>query len=277
MAAIQRDRKVKFTWDIHYKCNFRCPYCWFYWDWAKVSRRNLYLPPEEWLKHWENIHRKYGEVHIEITGGEPFMYPDFIRLIKLLSAIHTIKITTNMSGDIEGFVREIDPGRVYLDLNFHALFANIETLIKKVLILKNAGFKCGICYLAYPPQMAQIDFYKKRFEEAGISFALAAFWGEYQGKKYPESYTPEEIEVIKPFMGDIDRVTYHLKGESPKGRLCYAGYKSAVLQADGAIVRCGPLADKVIGSILDKNFSLSDEPQPCEAQACPCNEYVNIC
>ncbi len=270
------NRKVKFTWDIHYKCNFRCPYCWFYRDWGRLSRKNLYLSPEEWFKHWEKIHKKYKEVHIEITGGEPFLYPNFIELIKLLSTIHTIKITNNLSGDIERFAREIDPERVNLDLNFHALFSDLEPLIKKVLILKDAGFKCGVCYLAYPPQMKQIDHYRKRFEKDSINFALAAFWGEYQGKKYPESYTPEEAELIKPFLGDIDRIAYHLKGESPKGRLCYAGYRSAVLQADGNIVRCGPLAHQVIGSILDEDFSLHSEPQSCEAEACPCNEYVNI-
>lgn len=278
-SIIQQDKPKKdiyFTWDIHYKCNFRCPYCWFYKGWVDGGKRNIYLSPEEWSKYWMRIYNKYGQVHIEITGGEPFIYPNFIKIVKLLSSIHSVKITTNMSGDIETFVKEIDPRRVNLDLNFHPLFADIDAFIKKTLLLKEAGFKAGVCYLAYPPQMKQIGRFRKRFEEKRINFALAAFWGEYAGKRYPEAYTQDEIEFIRPFLGDIDRVVYHLKGESPKGKLCSAGYKYAVVQADGNVVRCGQIANKYIGNIMDEEFCLFDRPLPCEAEVCPCNEYTNI-
>jgi MoaA/NifB/PqqE/SkfB family radical SAM enzyme len=265
-----------FTWDIHYKCNFRCPYCWFYKKWVEEGKRNVYLSPEEWMVHWQRVYDKYGKIRIEITGGEPFMYPHFIKLIKMLSAIHQVKITTNMSGDIQTFVKEISPEAVYLDLNFHPLFSQIDTHIEKTLLLKNAGFKAGVCYLAYPPQIKRINFFKKRFEEKGIDFALAAFWGEYENKKYPESYSEEEREIIRPYLGDIGRNTYHLNAQSPKGRLCNAGYRYAVVQAEGKVVRCGQLPDNPIGSIMDKDFRLYDAPLPCTAQVCPCNEYVNL-
>ncbi|MBU1998937.1 MAG: radical SAM protein, partial [Candidatus Omnitrophica bacterium] len=269
-------RGIYFTWDIHYKCNFRCPYCWFYEKWIPEGNRNVHLSPQEWVKHWMRIYDKYGQIHIEITGGEPFIYPNFIEIVKQLSKIHTIKITTNMSGDIATFVKEIDPNRVHLDLNFHPLFADVDDLIKKAILLKKAGFKAGVCYLAYPPQMKQIGGFKRIFEDSGINFALAAFWGEYAGKRYPESYTQQEIDLIRPFLGDIDRITYHLKSESPKGKLCNAGYKYAIVQADGNIVRCGQLADNFIGSIFKEDFQLFNEPLPCEAEVCPCNEYVNL-
>jgi MoaA/NifB/PqqE/SkfB family radical SAM enzyme len=226
------------------------------------------------MVHWRRIYDKYGSIRIEITGGEPFIYPDFIELVKLLSSIHSVKITTNMSGDIEKFVKEIDSQKVDLDLNFHPLFANIETFIKKTLLLKESGFKAGVCYLAYPPQMGRINMFRKRFQEVGIDFALAAFWGEYQGRRYPDSYTEEEREFIRPFLGDIDRIVYHLKGESPKGKLCNAGYKYAVIQADGKVIRCGQLAEKIISNLLDED--LLDKPEPCEADFCPCNEYGNL-
>ena len=272
------NRKLYFSWDIHYKCNFRCPYCWFYKGWVMAAKQNIYLSPEEWIVHWEKIYEKYGSVHIEITGGEPFIYPNFIKLIKLLSIIHTLKITTNMSGDIETFTKEINPERVNLDLNFHPLFIDLDTITRKALILKKAGFKAGICYLAYPPQMqmGKIDYLSEHFKDVGIGFALAAFWGEYNGIRYPQGYTEEEKEFIKPYLGDINRIIYHLEGGSPKGKLCNAGYKYAGIHANGDVVRCGPLADKIIGNILNDNFNLLDKPMPCEANACPCNEYDNI-
>ncbi len=268
--------KTRFAWDIHYKCNFRCPYCWFYKDWARLGVRNLYLSPDEWMEHWKRIHDSYGETKIEIVGGEPFIYPGFIELVKKLSCLHSIKVTTNLSGNIEQFVKEIDPERVELDLNFHALFIDLETVIKKTLLIKQAGFKAGICYLAYPPQMYKIKSLSERFQEEGIGFALAAFWGEHDGKKYPEAYREEEKQMLRPFIGDIDRISYHLNAQSPKGKLCNAGYKYADIQADGNVVRCAPLGNESIGNITDKNFRLLDKPYPCDSDSCPCNEYDNL-
>ncbi|MBM3245012.1 MAG: radical SAM protein [Candidatus Omnitrophica bacterium] len=270
------NHRIKFTWDIHYKCNFRCPYCWFYREWARLAERSLYLSPDEWMVHWRKIYDKYGEIKIEIVGGEPFIYPDFIELINRLSSFHLVKVTTNLSGDIERFAQEINPQRVELDLNFHVLFIDLETVIKKTLILKKAGFQGGICYLAYPPQMHKIKSLSERFRDEGISFALAAFWGEYNGKKYPAAYTEEEKEMMQPFLGDVNRLTYHLNAQSPKGKLCNAGHTYVDIQADGNVVRCGPLAHKSIGNITDKDFCLLDNPLPCEADVCSSNEYVNL-
>jgi len=269
--------KRRFSWDIHYKCNFRCPYCWFYRDWANLSRKNLYLSTDEWMVHWKRIYDKYGEVRIEIVGGEPFVYPNFIDLIKGISSIHSVKVTTNLSGNIDQFVKEISPDRVDLDLNFHILFIDLETVTQKALLLKTSGFKAGICYLAYPPQMSQIERLDKHFKSVGINFALAAFWGEYNGKHYPAAYTEAERTLMRPYLGDVDRVLYHLNGKSPRGRPCNAGYLYASIQADGNVVRCGPLANKSIGNILNEDFRLLEASAPCESDHCPCNEYDNIC
>lgn len=270
------NHQIKFSWDIHYKCNFRCPYCWFYKDWARLDSRNIYLTPDEWLVHWKRIYDKYGEVKIEIVGGEPFIYPNFIELVKKLSSLHLLKITTNLSGNIEAFVNEIDPKRVELDLNFHVLFIDLETAIKKALLLNNSGFKAGICYLAYPPQMHKIKYLSQRFNNEGINFSLAAFWGDYKGKKYPEAYTEEERHMMQPFLGDISRIKYHLNAKSPRNKLCKAGFRYADIQADGNVVRCSPSAGKSIGNILDKDFQLFNQPAPCESDTCSSNEYDNL-
>lgn len=271
------DGEISFAWDIHYRCNFRCPYCWFFDNWAQQASRNIYLSPQEWLKIWQRVFDKYGEVRIAITGGEPFIYPHFIELIKELSAIHIIKITTNMSGDIETFVKEVSPRRVYLDLNFHPLFTrNLDEFIRKIKLLHGAGFDAGVCYLAYPPQMSRLNFYKQLFEKNKIRFALAAFWGSYNNKKYPDSYTSQEKELIKPFLGDVDRMTYHLDSTSPKGKLCNAGYKYANVQGDGKVVRCAQYAHQPFANIMDCDFRLFDRPLPCENDSCPGNEYSNL-
>jgi MoaA/NifB/PqqE/SkfB family radical SAM enzyme len=74
----------------------------------------------------------------------------------------------------------------------------------------------------------------------------------------------------------MNRILYHLNADSPRGKLCNAGYKYAGIHANGDVVRCGPLSDKVLGNILREDFKLLDKPAPCEADSCPCNEYVNL-
>lgn len=268
---------ISFAWDIHYKCNFRCPYCWFFDNWARQTKRNLYFTPRQWLAIWKKIFDRYGQVRIAITGGEPFLYPDFIELVRELSSLHIIKVTTNMSGDIDRFVKEVSPARVYLDLNFHPAFVrDTDEFIRKTRLLHDSGFDAGVCYLAYPPQLGMLDFYRRRFQDSSVRFALAAFWGRYQGKQYPASYTDEEKEMIRPFLGDINRIDYHLNSASPKGKTCNAGHKYANIQGDGRVVRCAQYADEPMGNIIESEFRLFDRPLPCGKDFCPGNEYDNI-
>lgn len=271
---IVKREKVNFVWDVHYRCNFRCPFCWFNGKWEEMDTHNKYIPLDDMIKLWKKIYDLYGECHIMITGGEPGLYPNFVEMIEALSKIHTIKVTSQMSTDMYTFANKLDPKRVVLDMNFHPLEAKFEPFLRKVLALKKKGFEGGVCYLAYPPQMDKIFYYKEKFEEKGINFALAAFWGEYDGKKYPASYSKEEKKMMKPFLGDLDRIKYHLEGMKTKGKLCRAGYCYASIKADGKVTRCGPLSHKPIGNIYDKDFKLFTEPKPCEAEVCPCDEYV---
>ncbi|MFC2061722.1 hypothetical protein ACFLUV_04350, partial [Elusimicrobiota bacterium] len=242
--------------------------------WEEMDKFNKYISLDEMLKIWQRLHDLYGECHIMITGGEPGLYPNFIELVDELSKIHTIKVTSQLSGDMYTFARKLNPKRIELDMNFHPMESKLEPFLRKVLTLKKHGFSGGVCYLAYPPQMDKIQYYQEKFESKGINFALAAFWGNYQGKDYPQGYSEEEREMIAPYIGDVDRIKYHLEGKKTKGKLCRAGYCYASIKADGKVTRCGPLSDKSIGNIFDKDFKLHDQPMPCEAEVCPCDEYV---
>jgi MoaA/NifB/PqqE/SkfB family radical SAM enzyme len=266
--------KVNFVWDIHYRCNFRCPFCWFDGKWEELAEKNRYPSMVEILDVWKRIYDIYGQCHIMITGGEPSIYPDFVELVSQLSELHTLKVTSQLSGDMYAFARRVNPSRVVLDMNFHPMETLLEPFLKKVLFLKEQGFSGGVCYLAYPPQMDRIDYYREKFEENGIDFALAAFWGEYKGMEYPGAYSEAERELIAPYLGEPDRIKYHLEGRRTSGKLCRAGYLYASVKADGTVTRCGPLSNKPIGNIFDRDFRLLPASRPCEADVCPCDEYV---
>lgn len=276
MEQDNNNNQISFSWDIHYVCNYRCPYCWCEGKWQELAKLNRYLSVKEWVKYWSNIYTNYGKVTIEILGGEPLIYPNFNDLMKAISSIHTIRITTNLSTDIEDFIKQVDASNVKISPTFHPLFAEFDSFVKKAIILKENGFTDYVIYLAYPPQIKQISYYKERFGLAGLALSVMTFWGDYNDITYPDGYTEGEKEIIGIHLGKRGNAEFQLEPRRmPKGRLCRAGQKYAVIQANGNVIRCGGSGlNESIGDFFDENFRLLEEAMPCNAEYCKCNEWA---
>lgn len=75
-------------WHITERCNLRCQHCYHkaYTD-KEFTLSELVNVLEQYkalLKLWRKSTRVYG--HINVTGGEPFLYEDFIDLLHIFSA-----------------------------------------------------------------------------------------------------------------------------------------------------------------------------------------------
>ncbi len=194
-------RNVSFNWDIHWACNYRCPYCWFNGKWDEVKTRNVYPAYETLIKGWKNIYNIYGQVNVAITGGEPFMYPKFTEFIGEMFEFHEFMIVTNLSGDISSFIKANNSKNVKVNPSFHSLSADAGVFIDKALMLKEAGMMQCITYLAWPPLVQKLADYQSIFEKKGLSLTVQPFFGEYDSKRYPDSYSDEEKAIIFPQLG----------------------------------------------------------------------------
>ena len=146
MIAHHSDTHYKHAlWDLHYMCNYRCEYCFYDLHWDYLESITTKLPPEAIAEAW---HDSGYQWHISISGGEPFVYKGFVKLIGLLTPIHLVNITSNLSLPLDDFVKNIDPSLIpsfvgsYHPTQFrrggHALFMrNIE-------LLKEAGFHVSV-------------------------------------------------------------------------------------------------------------------------------------
>jgi MoaA/NifB/PqqE/SkfB family radical SAM enzyme len=268
---------IQFTWDIHYKCSYACPYCWFHGKWEDIKCHNIYPGTERLLTCWENIRKSYGRVHVEISGGEPSIYPDFAEFVCALAAIHEVGVTSNLSGDIQGILRSSQ--RFHVGMSFHPLFAEYEAFLAKARGIKGAGLGNGVLYLAYPPAVPEIPRYKAMFEEQGFIFSVLTFWGKFQGRDYPQSYSHQEREIIDTALGvrGESNTKYQLQPEITRGRLCRAGHAYALVHPNGDAYRCGGGNWKdqhaPFGNIFRDDFRLCEKPEPCESEHCPCNEW----
>lgn len=279
MADIANGNK-RFTWDIHWQCNYCCPYCWWHGKWQDIASQNYYPGLKRLIDTWERIYRLYGSAHIDISGGEPFLYPDFLEFISAVAHYHSLAINTNLSFEPASMIEKVKDNREKIRLNatFHPLFADFDIFINKAMMLQDNDFPIGIAYLAWPDQIKDISFYRKKFSENGFQLALLTFWGDYQGKKYPVSYTRQEKEIINPGLGSREGENFQVEPLIVQGKLCKAGNTYATIHPDGKTLRCGggswEKEDNYLGNLFAEDFALLSEPYPCKSKYCPCNEWA---
>ncbi len=271
--------RIIFDWIINYECNYRCPYCWFNDQWEELKRFNQYIQKEQMIECWRNIYQKYGCAQRNISGGEPFIYYNFADLILELLKFHRIEIITNLSLDIDYLIDKVDPSALEIVPSFHPLFSDFGKFKQRAILLKENRFIRKISYLAWPPLIPELNYYKDQFTKLGFNFFARPFFGIYNGKKYPDMYTDEEKTAILDSVMPSGDMPSPVEPIITKGKLCRAGEKYALIQPDGKIYRCGAqkLSDSqqlIIGHVLDENFRLYDKPQPCDAQECICNMWT---
>lgn len=83
----QTPHKLIFQWHITERCNLRCTHCY------QESYGGAELNFDQWLgvisqledllDDWEAETATRIRAHINVTGGEPFVHPDFVRLLEV--------------------------------------------------------------------------------------------------------------------------------------------------------------------------------------------------
>ena len=268
---------IQFAWDIHFSCNYRCPYCWFNGKWDDIKINNIYPGTGELISAWKKVYDMYGKVSVQIAGGEPLTYPGIVEFLAGLSTMHDVGITTNLSCEVDelvGIKNDISVG-----MSFHPEFTELDSFMYKAQKIKNRGFGSSVLYLAYPSQIEKIHYYKKLFEKEGFIFGVLTFWGRYKNAAYPEAYTNKEKDIINSALtvrGE-SKEKYQLAPQITKGRQCNAGHTYSLVHPNGNVYRCGggnwKDQHQPFANLFKSDFALLKGPQPCESENCPCNEW----
>jgi MoaA/NifB/PqqE/SkfB family radical SAM enzyme len=196
------------SWTINTSCNFKCPYC-------HPILHDEVAPGSGSKKEIEKIVQFFDKTKktwlIIITGGEPFLYPNFIELCKKLSKKHYISIITNLSSDLAyRFCKEINPKRVgWINCSLHItererLGLN-KDVIKKIKLLKKHKFRINVTQVMWPPAIEKFDGIFEYFKKHGIVIKPIGFKGIYNGKKYPDSYKKREREKMEYYLNIVSK------------------------------------------------------------------------
>lgn len=288
---------IEADWILDLYCNFHCSYC--------ISRANRPLLIEG-KNDILSIMRFFDSMrlcwHIHFTGGEPFLFTNFLTLCRYITKKHWISLNTNLSSDlVSEFAEGTDPKKViFVNVGLHIIerekLGLIEDFITKVRLLQTKGFRVFVSYVMTPNlfQRYQSDF--KYFQQHDITIFPKILRTRYLGKVYPDAYTKAERILFKKFSKlaeqqsnvfqedletmpiiDLSLDREFIEGiPSFQGQICLAGKKFVRIWPDGSITRCDKRT--VLGNLYLNKFHLIDEAKPCDTYSCPyfCIKYTKI-
>lgn len=279
-------RRVEWFWLLQYHCNYRCPYCVYDAVWPDVLKMDRQHPPERWLQAWRRAHDKWGEGRITMTGGEPTAFPGFAAMMEELTKLFTVSFDTNLSLPLEQvrrLAKTLDPRRTDWLTSYHPTQTALEDYLAKAEALRDAGHQYVCRLVAWPPQLGALPRLRAAFAERGLTFVVNPFQGEWEGKRYPDAYTPEERALIlgttaamkdDPALGGHAAIAEHnidIHRQPPTGRLCHSGSLHAYIAADGSVWRCFQYRERSwesFGSFFDEGLALNDGPVICRSPVC---------
>ncbi|MDD5102718.1 MAG: hypothetical protein PHH62_07050, partial [Endomicrobiaceae bacterium] len=237
------------------------------------------LSVQEWIEIWDRIYLQYGSCFIDISGGEPTLYPDFFVLLKALTKKHKCIISTNFSWDPKIIIPEISKENLQIFATFHPKFIDFNEFYNKVKYSKDYIQDSLVAYVGHKEQIQNIPFYKKEFQKININLLVHPLRDEgfdIEDNTIKNTHTSKGQKIINDEEDKniiIENTTelneYRLGVKSPKGKMCRSGMDSICIWPDGIINRCTRYRDEILGNIQDINFKFSDLPNVCNKDLCP--------
>jgi len=264
-----REMDGKICWHINDLCNFKCKYCFFPY-FTEENPDAGRLSPEQIVEAFNKTGRKW---HLYIAGGEPMLYPNFAELISLLKPHHPVQISTNLyNKKVKEFVERVTPDNVIMiNGSLHITHHNKTSLaefIKNYHLFLEKGFNIVVTYVTYPPLFERMEKDFEYMRSQGIQrIHPLTFQGMYEGKKYPGSYTKEQIKLIHDLSIDKREIFVTSNKLNFKNRLCRAGKDYFYMEINGEVYKCGTIRESC-GNLFDGTFNPAEHPMTCPMTHC---------
>ena len=264
------------------RCNLDCSFCLN--KSGNTFNRTIFseMSGSEWLEGLNRINSRPG-VPLTLCGGEPFMHPDFIEIVKGIAPSLEIDVLTNLQWGKKGidrFIENIDPERINRNSKYPPIRASYhpeqmgvgEKLIDNAKRLKNAGFNVGIYSVQFPsPETLQaITQMQFRCADSGILFRVKDFTGRFSGK----DDSGEDFSIT---YGDYSK--YPGSAFSETSRKCLCKTSELLIGTDGSVYRCHRdlyASGGSVGSIVSSQFQIEDIFRNCDnyGKCHPCDVKV---
>ncbi|MGD0577315.1 MAG: radical SAM protein [Bryobacteraceae bacterium] len=279
---------IEADWVLNQLCNYDCEYCA---DHSFTEHRLVgRISPQQYLDFFDSTGKTWL---LHITGGEPFLYPDFVRLCQTLTSRHYISLNSNLSSPrVRDFAAQVDPSRVQFvhcavhveqrdrRKGWNSLQANLTALLER-------GFPLFASLVMTPAAFAGFPRVAESFTPLGVPLIPKSIRGAYEGRWYPQAYTETERAQFRRFSQQAERIAItspaqpfrHHPTVNPlidrdyldgfpdfTGIPCSAGRTTLAIGYDGNIFRCGPKT--LLGNIFERRLDLMAADRPCDDAFC---------
>jgi len=236
---------------LTFGCNLKCSYCVNNFGGSLLKRR--IISGKEWVRLLNRL-LCHQDLPVSLQGGEPGMHPDFIYIINNLKPELNIDILTNLSFDIEKFIKLVDPGRIKRDapyssirVSYHPETMDLEETMDKVLKILKKGYSIGIWSVLHPYYKEHILKAQEECKKEGIDFRTKEFLGEYDGKLYG-SYKYEDACLKNTKRNVLCKTTELLVDPQARVFKCHHDMYRGI---------------NVLGKLSDDNFKAEDKYRVC--------------
>lgn len=262
-------------WYINQRCNYSCKYCFYSSnELRKEHPRVGEFAHNDIAKSFNYGNRTWW---IYITGGEPFLYSDFVSLCRELTRNHFLTINTNLStSNVEKFAFEINPHSVYsINASLHIeerlrREGALREFIYRVRLFQDMGFQIRVEYVMHPTLFHRVESDIKMLCEEGISLVnLKAFKGFWKGQRYPRAYTSYEVDLFERYALDKTEVDFAGRDFSFYKKVCRAGRDLIKIDCAGDMYRCSTSA-MPMGNFFESPELLHTVLHPCVHKRCRC-------
>lgn len=254
-------------WNLTSRCNFDCEYCFGHS--YEPNQKPAAIKIDDLL---ETLSKSKKNFRIGFTGGEPFLIPNFIDAAKRLTEEHYISLNSHFtSSKVQEFLTVIDKEKVlfiHASLHFDELINKnlFERFVSNFTAASEAGFNIYAEAVAYPAVLKKLKYYSQMMKNSNIQFKFAPFFGNINGKSYPESYSENE----KSLFGLNDKsIQCHFQ----KGKICNAGKNVFAAYSSGKITPCFQIHETVGNLYSQINFREEGISCPAKRCGCPLNYY----
>jgi len=234
------------------RCNLNCSYC-INKKSGRVNRNREELSTEQWADGLNRIN--FGDLPLTLGGGEPTMYKEFYKLLKILRPDIKIDLLTNLEYDVDEFIANTSPNRFNnctnpayksIRVSFHAEKMDCNELIKKAKKLQDNGYNIGLFGLNHPSNIEMNMYITELARENKIFFFVKDFLGEYNGNLLGFYNYPHALD------------------KKPKSVHCRI--QELLIGPEGNIYRCHRdlySAQGEIGNISDTELDITDKFREC--------------
>jgi hypothetical protein len=259
-------------WNMTRRCNFKCKYCYF--PHQSQPEPNP-ITADEIGDFLDNS--GHGWI-VEMTGGEPFLYPGFVEVCSRITQNHLISLDSNLSisKEVRRFAHSVDPAKVVdiyaaVHIEERRRLGLVERFVEDVRLLMDKGFQVSLNYVIHPSLVRQYPKDREYFMNRGIKLLPRPFKGRHNGVDYPAGYGQAAKSLFAKKLKAGKKAVFNFKGVP-----CDAGMRLLRLEPDRSILRCS--GDRTRLGSLGGELKLHTSPQPCRVSRCPCfgPDYVRL-